>query len=145
MKITKPTNMAAGFYVTAASALLAVITAIIYGVIFSGIEYKEPVFSIAVCVLLAVSAVAAVALLLLGKQFAGFAPALLCLSTGISFMIFVQMSIWPISDTAYGIDPFPQFTEIIVFAVLLIVNFVVSEVALYMKQYKQGALKKEYA
>lgn len=136
MKITKPTNMAAGFYVTAASALLAVITAIIYGAIFSGIDYKEPVFSVAICVLLAASAIAAVVLLLLGKQFAGFAPALMCLSTGISFMLFVQKVIWPISDTIYGIEPFPQFTLLIFCAVLLVVNFVVAEVALYLKQYK---------
>lgn len=139
MKIMKPTNMSAGFYVTAASALLAVISAVCYGVIFSGIEYKEPVFSATICILLAVAAVAAVVLLLLGKQFANFSPAVLCLCTGISFLIFVKMVIWPIADTIYGIEPFPQFAQIVFCAVLFLVNFVVSEVALYMKQYKQDA------
>lgn len=135
----KPTNMAAGFYVTAGSSLLAVIAAIVYGALFSGIGYKEPVFSVAVCILPVVAAVAAVILLLLGKRFAGFAPAILCLFTGISFMIFISMVVWPISDTIYGIDPFPQFTQLIICAVLLLVNFIASQVALYMKQYKLDA------
>lgn len=143
MKIMKPTNMAAGFYVTAASALLAVISAIIYGALFSGIQYKEPVFSVAICILLAVAAVIAAALLLLGKPFSDFSPAVLCLSTGISFMIFVQMVIWPIADHAQGIDPFPEFAQLIVCAALLLVSFVTSEVALYMKKYKEGADKIE--
>lgn len=137
MKIMRPTNIATGFFITAASALLAVVTAIVYGVIFSGIDYKVPVFSAAICVLLAVAAVVAVALLLLGKQFAGFAPAVLCVCTGISLMIFIEKAIWPISDTAYGIEPFPQFAQLIFCAVLILVNFIVSEVALYMKQYRQ--------
>jgi hypothetical protein len=136
MKIIKPTKMAAGFYVTAASALFAVISAICYGVLFSGIKYKEPVFNLAICILLVVAAVVAVVLLLKGKQFAGFSPAILCLCSGISFMMFVKMVIWPISDTIYGIEPFPQFKQLIICAMLLLVNFVVSEVALYMKKYE---------
>ncbi len=143
MKITKPANMAAGFYVTAASALLAVITAICYGALFSGISYKEPVFSVTICILLPVAAVAAVVLLLLGKRFAGFSPVILCLCTGISFMLFVKMVIWPIADTIYGIEPFPQFAQLIVCAVLLLVNFAASEVALYMKKYKVDAIQEK--
>jgi len=145
MKIIKPTNMAAGFYVTAASALLSVISAVCYGVLFSGIQYKEPVFDVTICILLAVAAVIAVVLLLLGKRVIGFAPAVLCLSSGVSFMMFVKMVIWPISDTIYGIEPFPQFTQLIICAVLLLMNFVVAEVALYMKKYKSVADKKENA
>lgn len=128
--------MAAGFYITAASALLAVISSISYAVLFSGIQYKEPVFNVMISILLAVAAVVATVLLLSGKRFAGFSPAILCLSSGISFLMFVQMVIWPISDTIYGIEPFPQFTQLIICAVLLFLNFVVSEVALYMKKFK---------
>lgn len=130
----KPTNMAAGFYFTIASALLAIVSAVCYGVLFSVIHYKEPVFNVAICILLLVAAVVATVLLFTGKQFAGFPPAILCLSSGISFLMFVKMVIWPISDTIYGIEPFPQFTQLIICAVLLFVTFVISEVALYMKK-----------
>lgn len=135
----KPLNlnkMSLGFYMTAFSALLAVISAVCYGALFSGIQYKEPVFSVAICILLPVAAVVAVVLLISNKQFAGFSPAIMCLSSGISFLLFVKMVVWPISDTIYGIEPFPQFTQLIICAVLFLLNFVVAEVALYMKKYK---------
>lgn len=136
MKAIKLNKVSLGFYMTAFSALLAVISAVCYGLLFSGIQYKEPVFNVAICILLPVAAIAAVVLLLSGKQFAGFSPAIMCLSSGISFLMFVKMVIWPISDTIYGIEPFPQITQLIICAVLFLLNFVVSEVALYMKKYK---------
>lgn len=136
MKFMKPTNMAAGFYVTAASALLSIISAVSYAVLFSGIHYKEPVFDVTICILLIAVAVVAAVLLFTGKRFSGFPPALLCVGSGISFLMFVKMVVWPISDTIYGIEPFPQFTQLIICAVLLLVTFVVSEVALYMKKFK---------
>lgn len=136
MKTINLQKMSLGFYMTAFSALLAVITAVCYGVLFSGIQYKEPVFSMAICILLPVSSVVAVVLLLSGKQFAGFSPTVMCLSSGISFLMFIRLVIWPISDTIYGIEPFPQFSELIICAVLFLLSFVVSEVALYMKKYK---------
>jgi hypothetical protein len=145
MKFMKPTNMAVGFYFTAASALLAVVSAVCYAAIFSVIHYKEPVFDVTISILLIAAAVVATVLLFTGKQFAGFSPAILCLSSGISFLMFVKMVIWPISDTIYGIEPFPQFTQLIICAVLFLVTFVVSEVALYMKKFKQSKQKKENA
>ena len=136
MKTIDLNKVSLGFYITAFSALLAVISAVCYGVLFSGIQYKEPVFSVAICILLPVAAVAAVVLLISGKQFAGFSPTIMCLGSGISFLMFVKMVIWPISDTIYGIEPFPQFTQLIICAVLFLLSFLVSEVALYMKKYK---------
>lgn len=133
MKISK---WASGLYIALVSSVLAVATAIFYGVIFSGITYKEPVFDVKICVLLAVAGVASVVLLLVNERTAGFAPALLCLGSGISFLMFIKMVIWPISDTIVGIEPFPQFTQIIVCAVLLVVTLILSEAALYMKKYK---------
>lgn len=143
MKITKPTNMAVGFYITAASALLAIVSAICYGVMFSGIEYKEPLFNVTICILLAVSGVLALALLFLDKRCAGFSPAVLCICSGISFMIFIKTVIWPISDTIVGIEPFPQFNQLVICAVLILVTLIVSEVALYMKKYKVNTLAEE--
>lgn len=136
MKFMKPTNMAIGFYFTAVSALLAVISAVCYAVLFSVIQYKEPVFNVMISILLVVGAIAAVVLLFVDKQFAGFPPAILSLSSGISFLMFIKMVIWPISDTIYGIEPFPEFTQLIICAVLLVVTFIVSEVALYTKKFK---------
>ena len=133
MKVNK---WAPGLYVALASCVLAVVTAICYGVMFSPIQYKEPVFDVATCVILALAGIVGAALLLVNEKTAGFAPAVLAIASGISFLMFIKMVIWPISDTIVGIEPFPQFNQIIVCAVLLLVTLVVSEVALYMKKYK---------
>ena len=78
-------------------------------------------------------------LLLVNEKTAGFAPALLCLGSGVSVMLFIKIAIWPISDTIYGIEPFPAFNQLVVCAVLLVITFVVSEVVLYMKKYRTEA------
>lgn len=127
---------APGFFVSLAGCVLAAVSAVCYGVMFSGITYKEPVFDITICIILAVAGVAGAVLLFVNERTAGFAPALLCLAGGIAFLMFIKMVIWPISDTIYGIEPFPQFTQIVVCAVLLLVTLIVSEAALYMKKYK---------
>ena len=129
-------DKAPGFYIALFACVLAVASAICYGVLFPGIEYKEPVFDMKICVIMAASGIIGAVLLLLGKHTAGFAPAVLCVGTGISIMMFVKMVIWPIADTIYGIEPFSQFTQLVVCAVLLIATLVVSEVVLYMKKYR---------
>lgn len=134
----KTSKKAAGFYVTLFSCILAIASAICYGVLFKGIEYKEPVFDVRICVIMAAVGIVAAILLLVNERTAGFAPALLCLGSGISFMLFIKIAIWPVSDTIYGIEPFPQFTQLVVCAVLLVVTLVVSEVVLYMKKYRSA-------
>lgn len=133
MKINK---WAPGLYVALAGCVLAIVSAVCYGVLFSAINYKEPVFDSTICIILAAAGVIGAALLLVKEQTAGFAPAILCIASGISFLMFIKMVIWPIADTIYGIEPFPQFTQIVVCAVLLVLTLVVSEAALYMKKYK---------
>lgn len=123
-----------GYYVSLAASVLAVAAAICYGVLFSAIEYKEPVFDVTICIILGVCGVAAAALTILDKRTIGFAPALLCVGSGISIMMFVKMVIWPVADTIYGIEPFPEFTQLVICAVLLVLTLLVSEVALYMKK-----------
>ena len=88
-----------GFYATLFSCVLAIAGAICYGVIFPGIEYKEQVFDVRICIVLAAAGVIAAVLLLAGERTAGFAPAVLCLGSGIALMLFVQIAIWPVSDT----------------------------------------------
>ncbi len=127
---------AAGFYVTLTACILAVAAAIAYGVLFSGISYKEPVFDQRVCIILGAAGVVAAVLLFISKATAGFAPAILCAASGVAFMMFVMMVIWPVSDTIYGIDPFPQFTQLVICAALILLTLLVSEVALYMKKYR---------
>lgn len=134
----KTSKKVAGFYVTLFSCILAIASAICYGVLFKGIEYKEPVFDVRICVIMAAVGIVAAILLLVNERTAGFAPALLCLGSGISFMLFIKIAIWPVSDTIYGIEPFPQFTQLVVCAVLLVVTLVVSEVVLYMKKYRSA-------
>lgn len=132
--MNKP-KKASGFYMTFVCCALAIASAVCYGVFFKGIEYKEPVFDLRICVILAAAGVLSAVLLLVNQHTAGFAPALLCLGSGISIMLFVKIAIWPVSDTVYGIEPFPAFTQLVVCAALLVVTLVASEIALYLKKY----------
>lgn len=102
------THKAPGYFVSLFACVLAVVSAICYGVLFQKIEYKEPVFDVRICVILAVAGVAAAVLLLVNERTAGFAPAVLCLGSGIAVMMFVKMVVWPVADTVYGIEPFPS-------------------------------------
>ena len=90
------------------------------------------------CILLAAAGVIGAVLLFVSRATAGFAPAVLCLASGIGFMMFVRMVIWPVSDTIYGIDPFPQFVQLVICAVLIVLTLIVSEVALYMRKYRKA-------
>lgn len=128
-----------GFYATLLSCVLAIVGAVCYGVIFPSIEYKEQVFDVRICVILAAVGVIAAILLFLGERTAGFAPAILCLGSGIALMMFVQIAIWPVSDTIYGIEPFPQINQLILCAVLIVVTLVVGEIGLYAKKYQPAA------
>ena len=129
---------APGYIVAMFSCVLAIVSTICYGVLFQKIEYKEPVFDVRICVILAVAGIAAAVLLLAGERTAGFAPAVLCLGSGVAVMMFVKMIIWPVADTVYGIEPFPQFTQLVTCAVLFVVTLVASEVVLYMKKYQSN-------
>ena len=129
-------NKAPGFYVGLVACVLAIAAAVVYGVTFPSIVYKEPVFDVTICIIMAASGVIAAALLLINNKTAGFVPTVLAVGSGISFFMFVRMVIWPVADTIYGIEPFPQFTELVTVAALILGTLVVSEVALYMKKYK---------
>ena len=127
---------APGYFVSLFSCVLAIVSAVCYGVLFQKIEYKEPVFDVRICIILAAAGVIAAVLLLVNERTAGFAPAVLCLGSGVAIMMFVKMVIWPVADTVYGIEPFPQFTQLVICAVLLVVTLVASEIVLYMKKYQ---------
>lgn len=75
---------APGFYAGMLACVLAIAAAVCYGVVFPGIEYKEQVFDIRICVILAAAGILAAVLLLAGERTAGFAPALLCLGSGVA-------------------------------------------------------------
>ena len=126
---------APGFYAGMLACVLAIAAAVCYGVVFPGIEYKEQVFDIRICVILAAAGILAV-LLLAGERTAGFAPALLCLGSGVALMLFINIAIWPVSDTIYGIEPFPQITQLVVCAALIAAALVVGEIALYLRKYR---------
>lgn len=118
------------------ACVLAIAAAVCYGVVFPGIEYKEQVFDIRICVILAAAGILAAVLLLAGERTAGFAPALLCLGSGVALMLFINIAIWPVSDTIYGIEPFPQITQLVVCAALIAAALVVGEIALYLRKYR---------
>ena len=125
-----------GFYAGMLACVLAIAAAVCYGVVFPGIEYKEQVFDIRICVILAAAGILAAVLLLAGERTAGFAPALLCLGSGVALMLFINIAIWPVSDTIYGIEPFPQITQLVVCAALIAAALVVGEIALYLRKYR---------
>ena len=127
---------APGFYAGMLACVLAIAAAVCYGVVFPGIEYKEQVFDIRICVILAAAGILAAVLLLAGERTAGFAPALLCLGSGVALMLFINIAIWPVSDTIYGIEPFPQITQLVVCAALIAAALVVGEIALYLIKYR---------
>ena len=127
---------APGFYAGMLACVLAIAAAVCYGVVFPGIEYKEQVFDIRICVILAAAGILAAVLLLAGERTAGFAPALLCLGSGVALMLFINIAIWPVSDTIYGIEPFPQITPLVVCAALIAAALVVGEIALYLRKYR---------
>ena len=127
---------APGFYAGMLACVLAIAAAVCYGVVFPGIEYKEQVFDIRICVILAAAGSLAAVLLLAGERTAGFAPALLCLGSGVALMLFINIAIWPVSDTIYGIEPFPQITQLVVCAALIAAALVVGEIALYLRKYR---------
>ena len=127
---------APGFYAGMLACVLAIAAAVCYGVVFPGIEYKEQVFDIRICVILAAAGILAAVLLLAGERNAGFAPALLCLGSGVALMLFINIAIWPVSDTIYGIEPFPQITQLVVCAALIAAALVVGEIALYLRKYR---------
>lgn len=130
---------APGFYAGMLACVLAIAAAVCYGVVFPGIEYKEQVFDIRICVILAAAGILAAVLLLAGERTAGFAPALLCLGSGVALMLFINIAIWPVSDTIYGIEPFPQITQLVVCAALIVAALLVGEIALYLKKYRPAA------
>lgn len=127
---------APGFYAGMLACVLAIAAAVCYGVVFPGIEYKEQVFDIRICVILAAAGILAAVLLLAGERTAGFAPALLCLGSGVALMLFINIAIWPVSDTIYGIEPFPQITQLVVCAALIAAALVVGEIVLYLRKYR---------
>ena len=127
---------APGFYAGMLACVLAIAAAVCYGVVFPGIEYKEQVFDIRICVILAAAGILAAVLLLAGERTAGFAPARLCLGSGVALMLFINIAIWPVSDTIYGIEPFPQITQLVVCAALIAAALVVGEIALYLRKYR---------
>ena len=127
---------APGFYAGMLACVLAIAAAVCYGVVIPGIEYKEQVFDIRICVILAAAGILAAVLLLAGERTAGFAPALLCLGSGVALMLFINIAIWPVSDTIYGIEPFPQITQLVVCAALIAAALVVGEIALYLRKYR---------
>ena len=132
----KTSKKASGFYASLFSCMLAVAAAVCYGVFFPSIEYKEQVFDIRICVILVAAGIIATVLLLAGERTAGFAPALLCLGSGVALMLFINIAIWPVSDTIYGIEPFPQITQLVVCAALIAAALVVGEIALYLRKYR---------
>lgn len=130
-------SKAAGFYVGLVAAILCIVSAIMYGVSFSRIQYKEPIFNSSVCILLVAAAVLAVIFIFVDKL-APFAPVFLCIGSGISLMMFIHVIIWPVSDTIYGIEPFTHMNELVLCFVLIALSFIVSEVSLYLKKVKSN-------
>ncbi len=128
---------ASGFYVGIIAAVLCIAAAVMYGMKFSSITYKETIYDSNVCLLLGITAGVAIIMLFINK-IAAYAPVVLCAGSGIACLMFVRLMIWPISDTIYGIEPFQHMNELYTCAVLLVLSFLFSEVSLYLKKTKEA-------
>ena len=135
-----PVKKALGFYVGIIAAVLCAVSAFMYGTKFSSITYKEKIYDSNICLLLGITAGVAIVMLLINK-IAAYAPVVLCAGSGIAFLMFIRMMIWPISDTLYGIEPFQHMNEIYICAALLVLSFLFSEISLYMKKTKEAKPK----
>lgn len=132
MKVKK----AAGFYVGIIAAVLCIVSGILYQTDFVSITYKEQVYDVTVVALLIAAGIISIIMLIIPKV-DGFAPVVLCIASGISFLMFIHMMVWPIADTIYGIEPFAYVNEIILVGVLMVVSFLFAEVSLYLKKTKE--------
>lgn len=130
-------NKLAGFYTGICATLLCIISTVVYVVNVSSISYKEPIFDPTICIILVITSISS-AIFLFGGKLIHYAPVLLCLGSGISLLMYIKMIIWPISDTIYGIEPFPHMNTLIICFVLLFLSFIFSEISLYMKKLKDG-------
>ncbi len=122
-----------GFNAVLVGSILCVVSAIAYGVMFSTIKYKEPLFDMNICILLVITAVVSLGMLFTAKTKV-YSSVPLCIGSGISLLMFLKMMIWPISDTAYGIEPFPQMSALITCMVAFVITFVIAEISLYTKK-----------
>lgn len=123
----------AGFYVTALAALVCIVAALYYSTNFRGKVYTHgPLFNEYAFYGLIIAAV--VAFLMLFMKLEGFAPVVLCIASGISFLVFIYHMVWPIADVFTGIDTVVFLPQMITTGALLLGAFILSEIALYMKK-----------
>ncbi len=127
------TRRPTGFYVSILAALLCLASAILYSINFRGIDYSHgSLFSDAAFITLI--AAAAVSIVMLFIKLENFAPVVLCIASGVSFLVYIHHMVWPIADIFTAIDPVSFVPELIVCGVLLLMSFILSEVSLYMKK-----------
>jgi len=108
-------------------------SAIIYSVNFRGAVYTHgSLFSDAAFIWL-ISA-AALSIIMMFIKLENFAPVVLCIASGISFLVFIHHMVWPIADIFTAIDPVSFVPELILCGALLLLSFILSEVSLYMKK-----------
>ncbi len=126
----------AGFYVGIIAGILCIVSGIMYRTDFISISYKEQVYDDTVVYLLIAAGIIGIIMLLIPKV-DGYAPVVLLIGSGVSALMFIDMMIWPISDTIYGIEPFGYMNEIYLVGGLLLASFIISEVALYLRKVKK--------
>lgn len=119
-----------GFFIACFSALLCLATAIYYYVSYNGDQYYA---SAVFYVLLAALPVTAVMLI---ARLDGFVPTVLTILSGVAILLYVYAMYWDISVVLVGIDKTAFEPRFIACCVLLLLCFIVSEVALYSKMRK---------
>lgn len=125
-----------GFYASALAAILCCVTSVYYFVTYKGDQYYAAnVFYTLLCAL-------PIAAVLFVLKLQGFVPAVLCALSGVAALQFIYAMYWDISVVMVGIDKSSFDTRFIVCCVLLVVSFVVSEIALYTKMTKEPAAAK---
>ena len=128
------------FFVLLASALLALAAGIYFLVIHGTFGLRDThngaCYDPLVTWLLIGGAVVAAVLALMGKN--GLAAAVCAIAPGAALCVFVHKCYWYVTDVFVGIDE-PKFTfdpRFITFVALLLLAFLVGEVAIYLRSRK---------
>lgn len=130
MATLKLSEKGKGFYFACFSALLCLATAIYYYVAYNGDQYYS---SYVFYTLLA--ALPAAALMMLAKL-DGFIPTVLTILSGVAILLFIYAMYWDVSVVLVGIDKTSFEPRFIACCILMVLSFLISEVALYSKMKK---------
>ena len=139
--MSDPSKKSIRFFAVLLSALLALAAGIyflaIHGTFGLDNTHNGMCYDKWIPILLIAGAAIAAGLALIGKK--GLASAVCAIAPGAAFCVFVHKCYWYVTDVFVGIDEKHGFDpRFIIFSALLLLAFVVGEVAIYLRSQKKA-------